>query len=238
VQELTNGPLGPWIGFALEAAPTAAILAFIFVFLVSLVLSLLLLCAGNPKKMLGAVLLLGLIAGLYAAVHVGGVVALFGWPALWTLERTFGVSRELKSWVASLLTLNYVSVGMVVATALAIVIVLMILGIWKEQKKIQSPWVKKQTRWREWHDQQVRPASAKEERLLSDDYHRIGLIVGSLFSVCPVIVGIFVASSERSLLPLIFSGLIGIVMFFLPYGIGRLLGWILDGLVSRVEART
>jgi hypothetical protein len=74
--------------------------------------------------------------------------------------------------------------------------------------------------------------------LLSDDYHRIGLIVGSLFSVCPVLVGIFVASNERSLLPLIFAGLTGTVMFLLAYGVGRLLGWILDGLVSRVEERT
>jgi hypothetical protein len=238
VQKLMSGPLEPWIGFALEAAPSAAILAFIFVFLVALLFSLLLLCASDPKKMLGAVLRLGLVAGLYAAVHVGGVVALFGWPALWVFERSFGVSPELKSWMTSLLTLNYVSVGLVVATALAIVVVLMVLGIWKEQKKIRSPWEKKQTRWRTWHDQQVRPATAKEERLPSDDYRRIGLIVGSVFLVCPMIVGVFVAGSERSLLPLIFAGLIGIVMFFLPYGIGRLLGWILDGLVFRVEGRT
>jgi hypothetical protein len=234
LQELMSGPLGPWIGFALTAAPAAAILVFIFVFLVALLFSLLLLCAGDPEKMLGGVMLIGLIAGLYAAVHVGGVVALFGWPALWTIERIFGLSRELESWVASSLTLNYVSVGLVAATALTIVIVALFVGILKEQKKIQSPWEKKQSRWREWLDRQDRSATAKEERLVGGYYQRVGLVVGLLFSVCTMIAGLFLASSEWSLLPLIFSGLIGIVMFFLPYGIGRLLGWALDWVVSHL----
>jgi len=51
LQELTSGPLGPWITFAVKTAPNAAVLAFTFVLLLAILFSLLIWCAGDPKRM-------------------------------------------------------------------------------------------------------------------------------------------------------------------------------------------
>jgi hypothetical protein len=40
---------------------------------------------------------------------------------------------------------------------------------------------------------------------------------------------------EHSLLPLIFLVIVGIVMFFLSYGMNRLLGLVLDRVVSHLQ---
>jgi hypothetical protein len=244
LQELTSGPLGPWISFALAAGPAAAILVFIFVILLALLLSLLLFCAGDPEKMLGAVLLVGPVAGLHAAVHVGAFVMLFGWPALSIIERIFHLSPQLESWVASWLTLSYASVGLVFAAALTIVIVVMFLGIWKEQRKVLSAWEQKQRRWRESNDQRSRSTTAKEERAdekedlpLGEQYRRAGRIIGLLFFICMAVAGLFVTTREHSFLPLIFLGTVGIVVFFLSYGINQLLGSVLERVVSDLQGR-
>jgi hypothetical protein len=64
LQDLASGPLGPWISFAVKTAPNAAVLTFSFVLLVAILFSLLMWCAGDPKRMLSALLLVAPIAGL------------------------------------------------------------------------------------------------------------------------------------------------------------------------------
>jgi hypothetical protein len=79
--------------------------------------------------MLPTVLLAAPIAGLYVAVVVGGVVAIFGWPILWLFERIFALSPEVKAATSSLLKINYLSIGLVMAAAMAVVIILLVHGI-------------------------------------------------------------------------------------------------------------
>jgi hypothetical protein len=69
LQELTSGSAGPWITFAVKTAPNAAVLAFTFVLLLAILFSLLIWCAGNPKRML-----LRYIAGdsNRRLIHLGG----------------------------------------------------------------------------------------------------------------------------------------------------------------------
>src|SRR6516165_6756290 len=90
LQEL-SGPFGSWIAFAVKTAPNAALLAFTFVFVLAVLFSLLLWCAGDPKRMLPTVLLIAPIAGSYIGILVGGIVALFGWPIVWLFERIFAL---------------------------------------------------------------------------------------------------------------------------------------------------
>jgi len=67
--EVTWSSLGPWLVFALHTGLATAVLVFIFVVLVTLLFSLLLLFAGDPKKMLGTVVFLGPVAAFYSALH-------------------------------------------------------------------------------------------------------------------------------------------------------------------------
>ena len=48
LQELTSGPLGPWITFAVKTAPNAAVLAFTFVLLLAILFT-----AGRARKRKG-----------------------------------------------------------------------------------------------------------------------------------------------------------------------------------------
>src|SRR5437588_1087703 len=94
LHELARSSLGPWPVFALHTGASAATLVFIFVLLIALLFSFLLLCAGDPKRMVPTVLVLGPVAALYSALHVGGLLALLGWPTLWVLERVLGLSPD------------------------------------------------------------------------------------------------------------------------------------------------
>ena len=126
-------PLGPWLTFAVQTAPPAAVLVFIFVLLVAAIFVLLLICAGDPNRMLRMLLLLGPIAGAYCAIYVSGMIAIAGWPIMQIIERTFGLSGGSEAWVISLLNLNYVSLTMDALASVGLVVVLLIGAIWREQ---------------------------------------------------------------------------------------------------------
>jgi hypothetical protein len=64
---------------------------------------------------------------------------------------------------------------------------------------------------------------------VSEGCHRIGVVIGGLFASLFVLGAPFWASS---LSLFIYGELMGIVLFLVPYGILRLLGWIVDGFVT------
>ncbi len=145
--ELAHSSLGPWLVFAAHTGLSAAALVFIFVLVVTLLFSFLLLCAGDPRRMVATVLFLGPVAAFYAALHVGGLVALLGWPMLWVLQHVFGVSSDAVRWTASIMSINYASLGLVSIAAVALVIVAMGQGIWKRQHALQAARGKARLAW-------------------------------------------------------------------------------------------
>src|SRR6516225_10686386 len=112
LEQLTSGPLGQWIFFAAQTAPAAAVLAFTFVVLVVSLFWLLLWCAGAPR-FAKPVLLITPIVGLFAAVIVGGVMALFVWPILWLFEQILGLPPVLERSAILAVQVNYLSLGVV-----------------------------------------------------------------------------------------------------------------------------
>jgi len=243
LDELTRSSLGPWLVFALHAGPSAAVLVFIFVLLIALLFSFLLLCAGDPKRMVPTVLVLGPVAALYSALHVGGLVALLGWPALWVLERVVGLSPDVAKWASSILTINYASVGLVGASAVALVIVAMGQGIWKQQKALQAVRPKEQLDW-------STPIRAPADEILIGQqpkwtqfygssvhhaaYHRIGLITGPWFGAPVLLLGILLAREEHRVLPLVYFGFAAAAVLVVTYAIGQLLGSLVEIFIAKM----
>ena len=245
LQKLTSGPLGPWIVFAMETAPNAALLAFIFVLLLAILISALLWCGGDPKRMLRMALIAAPIAGLYVAVVVGGVMAFFGWPILWLFEQILGLSPEVEAWASSFVKVNYLSIGLVTGTAIAIVIGLLVHGIWTEQRK--ALFGKKMIHLKEYGGSVIAEELVEGRELFKpqyffgrarENYRRIGVIVGSIFSAVPIVAGLFLARTGLNLLLLMYCGLAAAIMFLIPYGISRSLGWIVDSFFSKTQAGT
>jgi hypothetical protein len=245
LEKLKTGPLGPWIDFALQTAPSAALLAFSLVLALAILISALLWCAGDPKRMLRTALLAAPIAGLYFAVIVGGVMALFGWPILWLFTKILGLSPDVEAWASSNIKLNYLSIGMVVGTAIAILIALLVHGIWTEQRKIQfartSTHSNKYGGGRTADGEHSTIVEGRElfkphvHGRLSQDYRRIGVTVGVIFAAVPIAAWLF-AGMSFSLL--IYCGFASVIMFAIPYGISRSVGWITDSFLYSMQAET
>jgi hypothetical protein len=242
LDELTRSSLGPWLVFALHAGPSAAALVFIFVFFIALLFSFLLLCAGDPKRMVPTVLVLGPVAALYSALHVGGSVALLGWPALWVLERVLGLSPDAANWASSILTINYASVGLVGASAAALVIVAMGQGIWKQQKALQAVRPKERLDWptpiRAPADEILRPRQSKWNQFFGSSvhhaaYHRIGVIAGPLFAAPVLLLGVLLAREEHRVFPLFYFGFAAAAVLVVTYAIGQLLGSLVDSFIAK-----
>ena len=244
LETLKSGPLGPWIVFALQTAPSAALLAFSFVLVLATLISALLWCAGDPKRMLRSALLAAPIAGLYVAVVVGGVMALFGWPILWLFEKILGLSPDLEAWASSNVQVNYLSIGLVTGVAIAILILLLVHGIWTEQRKLQ--FARKSTLPKEYGGGLATNGeySAPEGQdllkphvygRLSQDYRRIGVTVGLIFAAVPIVAWLFAGPSFSLLM---YCGFAAVIMFAIPYGISRSVGWIVDSFLSSMQAGT
>jgi hypothetical protein len=236
--EVMRSSLGPWLLFALHTGLATAVLVFIFVVLVTLLFSLLLLFAGDPKKMLRTVVFLGPVAAFYSALHVGAVVGLLGWPVLLLLDRFFQLSPDARSWASSILSLNYVSVGLVSIAAVTLVIVAMGRGLWKRQHTLQAARAKERLAW---------PASANEgavEETVSAHstaascagYHRIGIVAGPLFAAPVLLAGLLLAREQHTLLPLVCSVVSAAAVFGVTYGIGQLLGALVDTFISKMHS--
>jgi hypothetical protein len=238
VAEVTRSPLGPWLLFALHTGLATAVLVFIFVLLVTLLFSLLLLFAGDPKKMLGTVLFLGPVAAFYSALHVGAVVGLLGWPVLLLLDRFFQLSPDAASWASSILSLNYVSVGLVSVAAVTLVIVAMGRGFWKRQHTLHAARAKERLAW------QVPASEVTANEAVSTHstaasrtgYHRIGIVAGPLFATPVLLAGLFVAREQHTILPLVCSVVSAAAVFGVTYGIGQLLGALVDTFINKMHS--
>jgi hypothetical protein len=248
LQDLTSGPLGSWIIFAGKTAPNAAALAFAFVALVAILFSLLIWCAGDPKGMLPTVLLVTPIAGLYIAVVVGGIVAFCGWPIIWLFEQIFALSPDLEDRASVFVKINYLSIALVMGAAVAVVIVLLVHGIWSEERKARRQFAKgleygsrvmAQGEYLELVEVKD-PLLHKphEASRASEGYRRVGLALGSIFAICPIVIGLFFARTGLSISLLVYCGLAGVIMFLIPYVVSRLLGWIVDNFISKMQAGT
>jgi hypothetical protein len=245
---LTSGPFGPWIVFALKTAPNAALLAFTFVFVLAVLFCLLILCAGDPKRMLPTVLLIAPIAGTYVGILVGGITALFGWPIIWLFERIFALSPEVEVRASSFIKFNYLSLGLIIATALVVVIVLLIHGISTEQREAQRQFAKQRLpSGRELAEPEylegaevAAPSLHKPDNStrVGGGYRRIGLLVGSIFALFPIVLGLIFARRELSISLLMYCGAAAVILFLIPYVISRSLGWIVDNFFSKMQTET
>lgn len=242
-------PFDPWIAFARETAPGAAALVFTFVLAGTIVFALLLVCAGDPRRMLRSLLVLGPIAGAYFAIQVAAFVAMTGWPVLWLLEQLLGLPRASEARVISLLSLNYASTGIATAAAVGFIVVLITGGIWQEQGRTRQ--VGKEPRSSDalfereeqgrmadeavhFPNAEVVPATEKrDDGRLGGSYRRIGVIVGALFALVSLTAGLVTAGTEHSFLPILYFGVAAIVVFGMTYGSGRLLGSIVESLVFK-----
>ena len=237
LEQLTSGPLGQWIFFAAQTAPAAAVLAFTFVVLVVSLFWLLLWCAGAPR-FAKPVLLITPIVGLFAAVIVGGVMALFVWPVLWLFKQILGLPSVLERSAILVVQVNYLSLGLVTGAALAVVIVLLVHGIWTEPRKVQSA---KRGAYAGGGGEyseilQVRELLKPED--YGRAYRRIAVIVGIIFSAVPVLAGLFLAREGLSLSQLSYCGLAAGILFVVPYAITRSVGWVLDSCIAKMHAGT
>jgi hypothetical protein len=248
LEQLTRSSVGPWVVFALHAGCGAAVLVFVFVLLVALLFSLLLFCAGDPKRMVRTVLLLGPVAGLYAALHVGALVALLGWPALSVLERVLGLGPDAVNWASSMLSLSYASVGLVVVSAVGFVIIAMGRGIWHRQNAPQATRSEERIKWPGPYNPYAldKKLESGESNLQLDrepgrtairaGYHRIGVIAGPLFATPVLLLGIVVAAEEQSVLLFLYFGLAAAGVLVVIYGIGQLLGSLVDTFTCKMRS--
>jgi hypothetical protein len=235
--ELAHSSLGPWLVFAAHTGLSAAALVFIFVLVVTLLFSFLLLCAGDPRRMVATVLFLGPVAAFYAALHVGGLVALLGWPMLWVLQHVFGVSSDAVRWTASIMSINYASLGLVSIAAVALVIVAMGQGIWKRQHALQAARGKARLAWPSSSGQckAGETADTHTASVARASYHRIAMIAGPLFAAAILLAGLLLAREQRSLLPLVCSAVSAAALFAVIYGIGQLLGALVDTFIDKMH---
>jgi hypothetical protein len=236
--EVTRSSLGPWLVFALHTGLATAVLVFIFVVLVTLLFSLLLLFAGDPKKMLRTVVFLGPVAAFYSALHVGAVVGLLGWPVLLLLDRFFQLSPDATSWASSILSLNYVSVGLVSIAAVTLVIVAMGRGLWKRQHTLQAARAKERLAWAASANEGgvEETVSAHSTAASRTGYHRIGIVAGPLFAAPVLLAGLLLAREQHTLLPLVCSVVSAAAVFGVTYGIGQLLGALVDTFISKMHS--
>jgi hypothetical protein len=243
LQDLSSGPLGSWIMFAGKTAPSAAALAFTFVAVVAILFSVLIWCAGDPKGMLPTVLLVTPIAGLYIAVVVGGIVAFCGWPMVWLVEQIFALSPDVEARASAFVKINYLSIALVMGAAMAVVIVLLVHGIWSEERKARRQFAKgieypSRVEYLELVEEDHQLHKPHEASRASEGYRRVGLALGSIFAIFPIIMGLFFARTELSISLLIYCSLAGVIMFLIPYIVSRLLGWIVDNFISKMQAGT
>jgi hypothetical protein len=244
---LLRTPFGPWIVFAIEASPAAAALAFVFVLVVTILFSLLFLCAGNPKRMLRTVMIVGPVAGLYAAVHVGGLVTLLGWPILWTLRLALHLPSGFEAWAFAVFALNYISVGLVALSAIGLVIVLVSHGILSEPQKQQETGCPESSRQQE-RDATTRPqqlelsgikrsglSQSQHHSPIRESYLRIGLMAGCLFA-SPVFFASLFLLGDLNVLPLIYLWAAALVIFFVTVGVGQLLAWAVENFISKTQS--
>jgi hypothetical protein len=238
--DLTSGPLGPWIMFAARTAPNAAVLAFTFVLMLAVLFSLLLWCAGDPKWTLPTVLLVAPVAGLYFALVLGAVIALFGWPILWLFEQIFDLSPAVEVSAASFVKVSYLSIGLVMGTAMAVVIMLLVHGIWTEQRKAHRPSVKVTESGRaelvEVGNREL--PKPRDYSRTGEDYRRIGVIVGSIFAAFPIVVGLFFSPTVLNIFLLMYCGFAAVILFLIPYVVSRSLGWLVDNVNAKMQAGT
>jgi hypothetical protein len=230
------------LAFAVKTAPNAAVLTFTFVLLVAILFSLLIWCAGDPKRMLPTVLLVAPIASLYISVVVGGVVALGGWPMVWLFEQIFALLPAAEARASSLLKINYLSIALVMGAAMVVVIELLIHGIWTEERRVRRQFV------RGIENENGIGSGGENLGLVdvensqghqhSEGYRRVGVTVGSIFAILPIVVGLGFARTGLSVALLIYCGLAAVIMFFIPYLISRSLGWIVDNFISKMQAGT
>jgi hypothetical protein len=171
------------------------------------------------------------------------LVALLGWPALWVLERVVGLSPDVARWASSILTINYASVGLVGASAVALVIVAMAQGIWKQQKALQGVRPKERLDWstpiRAPADEIRRGQQPKWTQFCGSSvhhaaYHRIGLITGPLFGAPVLLLGVLLAREEHRVLPLFYFGLSAAAVLVVTYAIGQLLGSLVEILIAKM----
>jgi hypothetical protein len=227
LEQLPRSSLGPWLAFAAHTGLSVAALVFIFVLLITLLFSLLLLCAGDPKGMLATVLFLGPVAAIYAALHVGALVALIGWPVLWILQHAFGLSPGATAWVSWILSFNFASAGLIGAAALALVILTMGRGIWTQQQGLRAV----RSNW---------PAPSGRERpeasLARAGYHRIAVVAAPLFAAPVLLAGIILAREQQSVWPLVCFVPSAAAVFAITYGIGHLLGSLVDTFIYQMHS--
>ncbi|MET0538394.1 MAG: hypothetical protein ABWZ64_10665 [Xanthobacteraceae bacterium] len=170
-------------------------------------------------------------------------MALLGWPALWVLERVLGLSPDVARWASSILTINYASFGWVGASAVALVIVAMAQGIWKQQKALQGVRPKERLDWstpiRAPADEILRGQQPKWTQFCGSSvhhaaYHRIGLITGPLFGAPVLLLGVLLAREEHRVLPLFYFGLSAAAVLVVTYAIGQLLGSLVEVFIAKM----
>jgi hypothetical protein len=238
IEQLLRSSLGPWLAFAAHTGLSVAALVFIFVLLITLLFSLLLLCAGDPKGTLATVLFLGPVAAFYAALHVGALVALFGWPILWVLQHAFGVSLSATTWVSRILSFNFASVGLIGASALALVILSMGKGVWTQQQGLRA--VRSDARINHpaspGRDRMNQVVVSKKESFVRAGYHRIAVVAAPLFAAPVLLLGIIVASEQQSVWPLACFLPSAAAVFAITYGIGHVLGSLVDTFICQMHS--
>lgn len=228
--------LGPWLTFALQTAPAAAVLVFVFVFFVAAVFIVLSICAGDPNRTLRILLLLGPIAGIYCGIYAGGLIAIAGWPIMQILERAFGLSSKNETWVISLCNLSYISIGMDALAAVGLVIILLAGAILRghtkeavEAPSAEQPLPSARDLRRDLSETNAQIGLSK----MSNTYRRIGIIAGCVFSGFVLAAGLFLSLTQHHLLLFFYFCIAAAVIFIATYGSGRLLGWGIDSFFAR-----
>jgi hypothetical protein len=249
-QIIAASSLGPWLTFAVQTAPPVAALVFIFVLLVASIFVVLLICARDPHRMLPMLLLLGPIAAAYCAIYVCGMIAIAGWPIMQIIERTFGLSSESEARVISFFTLNYISLAIDALGALALVVMLLVGAIWREQTVQHQRAGKKPPELRGAFDQAAGQAYRAEQSLppvearrepkgqaggVGNVYQRIGVVAGLVFSGFVLTTGLVLALTERRLMLILYFGFAAAAVFLATYGSGRLLGWAVDSFFEKAQ---
>jgi hypothetical protein len=197
-------------------------------------------------------LLLGPIAAAYCAIYVSGMIAIAGWPVMRIIERTFGFGSESETWVISFFTLNYILLTIDALGALALVVMLLVGAIWREQTVQDQRAAKKRPELRGAFDQAVGQAYSAEQALPFEEdrretkeqtgsvgnvYKRIGVVAGLVFSAFVLTTGLVLALTEQRLLLILYFGIGASAVFLATYGSGRLLGWAVDSFFEKAQVK-
>jgi hypothetical protein len=141
--------------------------------------------------------------------------------------------------------INYLSIALVMGAAIAVVIALLVHGIWTEERKARRQFVRGIENGREPGRENLEPVEVenspahkhRDSTRASDGYRRIGVTIGSIFAIFPIVVGLLFARTGLSIALLMYCGLAAVTMFFIPYLISRSLGWIVDNFISKMASR-